>query len=79
MEPTAVKGEDFPLPATVSLHSVEVRAGTFWNGEICFSQTSLHPHCWWALSVPTIISPVDLGTCMVDPEALSDITSTKEG
>lgn len=31
MEPKAVKGEDFPLPDTVSLHSVEVRAGTFYE------------------------------------------------
>lgn len=37
MEPTAVKGEDFPLPDTVSLHSVEVRAGTFceWGDLLC--------------------------------------------
>lgn len=41
MEPTAVKGEDFPLPGTVSLHSVEVRAGTFheWGDLLC-SNTS---------------------------------------
>lgn len=37
IEPTAVKGEDFPLPGTVSLHSVEVRAGTFceWGDLLC--------------------------------------------
>lgn len=44
MEPTAVKGEDFPLPATVSLHSVEVRAGTFWEwGDLPFSNISAPP------------------------------------
>ena len=31
MEPTAVKEEDFPLASTGSFHSVEVRAGTFWE------------------------------------------------
>lgn len=68
-------------------HYPPLSAFTLWrselghsgNGEICLSPTSLHPHCWWALSAPIIISPVDLGMCMVDPEALSDITSTKEG
>lgn len=43
MEPTAVKGEDFPLPSTVSLHSVEVRAGDVLRmGETGFAQTALH-------------------------------------
>lgn len=54
MEPTAVKGEDFPLPGTVSLHSVEVRAETFceWRDWLCSGisaplqfagRLSLHP------------------------------------
>lgn len=44
IEPTAVKGEDFPLPSTVSLHSVEVRAGTFceWGDLLC-SDSSATP------------------------------------
>lgn len=41
MEPTAVKGEDFPLPGTASPHSVEVRAGTFCErGEWLCSDSS---------------------------------------
>lgn len=41
METRAVKGEDFPLPSTGSLHSVEVRAGTFWELEaLLFSDIS---------------------------------------
>lgn len=44
MEPTAVKGEDFPLPGTVSLHSVEVRAGTFyeWGDLLCSNIEAPH-------------------------------------
>lgn len=44
MEPTAVKGEDFPLPDTVSLHSVEVRAGTCyeWGDLLCLNIYAPH-------------------------------------
>lgn len=44
MEPTAVKGEDFPLPSTGSLHSVEVRAGTFWELEARLCSDSFAPY-----------------------------------
>lgn len=45
MEPTAVKGEDFPLPSTVSLHFVEVRAGTFceWGDLLCLDISAPPP------------------------------------
>lgn len=59
-------------------HYPALSAFTLWrselghsmNGEICFAQTPLHPKIyWWALPVPTIISPVDLETSVVNSEA----------
>lgn len=58
MEPTAVKGEDFPLPGTVSLHSVEVRAGTFCGwGDLPCSDISAPPQFDGGLSLHPPLSP----------------------
>lgn len=63
MEPTAVKGEDFPLPGTVSLH-LDGRDGTFCR-KTGFAQASVALQFAGGLSVPLD----DLRLSMVNSEA----------
>lgn len=54
MEPTAVKGEDFPLPALAAFTLWRSEPGHSVSGETGFAQASLCSPaiCWWALSAP---------------------------
>lgn len=71
MEPMAVKEEDFLLPSTGSFHSVEVRAGTFWElvARLCSDMSapynlqvdSLHCH----LPADTKIPPINSVTAFL--------------
>lgn len=80
MEPTAVKGKDFPLPSTVSLHSVEVRDGTFceWEDVLC-SDISASPRFPGGLSLHPSLSPQHTWSLLwLIQSPLSAIASTKE-
>lgn len=80
MEPTAVKGKDFPLPSTVSLHSVEVRDGTFreWGDVLC-SDISAPPQFPGGPSLHPSLSPQQTWSLLwLIQRPLSAITGTKE-
>lgn len=79
MEPSAVKGKDFPLPSTVSLYSVEVRDGTFceWGDLLC-SDISAPPQFAGGLSQHPSLSPQQTWSLLwLTQTPLSAITSTK--